>query len=217
MLWPARTGGYGFADDVIALPTHGTTHIDALSHVWRGGTMYNGHSASSVTSRGAMRCGIDKLGAIVTRALFVDFGDGNNPTREITSAQLQATIAANGIAPEPGDALLVRTGWLKAWREGRADKRNTAGLHHDCADWIVRSGIALVAADNIAVEIITSRDPDCAMPLHIAVTRDQGDYLAELLDLEGLVVPAPASVMLVVAPLAIKGGVGSPITPVAIF
>ncbi|MDP3676630.1 MAG: cyclase family protein [Novosphingobium sp.] len=215
----AERAGYGFADDVIVLPTHGTTHIDALAHVWRDGIMYNGFSAATVTSRGAARCGIDKLGAIVTRALFVDFAsdDDGDPTRAITSRDLQQKIAANGIVPEPGDALLVRTGWLKAWREGNADKHKTAGLHHDCADWIVKSGIALVAADNIAVEVIPSRDPQCAMPLHIAVTRDQGVYLAELLDLENLAGPAPACVMLVIAPLAIRGGVGSPITPVAIF
>lgn len=215
---PERAG-YGFSDDVIVLPTHGTTHIDALSHVWRDGSMYNGYPATSVTSRGARRCGIDKLGAIATRALFVDFGNDSEAgaVRAITSAELQDKIAATGITPEPGDALLVRTGWLKAWREGRADKKATAGLHHDCADWIVRSGISLVAADNIAVEVIPSRDPGCAMPLHIAVTRDNGVYLAELLDLEALAQAAPACVMLVVAPLGIKGGVGSPITPVAIF
>ncbi len=215
---PERAG-YGFSDDVLTLPTHGTTHIDALAHVWRDGVMYNGIAAWQVTSRGAMRCGIDKLGAIVTRALFADFGDdpGATPTQAITAAQLQDKIAAAGINPEPGDALLVRTGWLQAWREGRADKRATAGLHHDCAEWIVRSGFALVAADNIAVEVIPSRDPDCAMPLHIALTRDHGVYLAELLDLEALAAPAPASMMLVVAPLAIRGGVGSPITPVAVF
>ena len=214
---PERAG-YGFSDDVIMLPTHGTTHIDALAHVWRGGVMYNGFPATQVTSRGAKRCGIEKLGAIVTRGLFVDFGGPDaSPTQAITADRLQAQIAANGIEPQPGDALLVRTGWLKAWREGCAGKRETAGLHHDCAEWIIKSGFALVAADNIAVEVIPSGDPDCAMPLHIALTRDNGVYLAELLDLEGLSGPAPASVMLVVAPLAIRGGVGSPITPVAVF
>lgn len=215
---PERSG-YGYSDDVIMLPTHGTTHIDALAHVWRDGEMYNGFRATHVTSRGAMKCGIDKLGAIATRALFVDFGSDTDatPDRAITSAMLQAKIAANGVEPEPGDALLVRTGWLKAWREGRGTKAATSGLHHDCAMWIVESGFALVAADNIAVEVMPSRDPGCAMPLHIAVTRDNGVYLAELLDLEALVVPAPAAVMLVIAPLAIAGGVGSPITPVAIL
>lgn len=215
---PERSG-YGFSDDVIMLPSHGVTHIDALAHVWQDGVMYNGFSASRVTSRGAARCGIDKLGSICTRAIFVDFGadPAFAPDSEIRSEALQAKVAATGITPQPGDALLVRTGWLKAWREGRADKLNIAGLHHDCAQWIVDAGFALVAADNIAVEVIPSRMEGCAMPLHVAVTRDHGVYLAELLDLEALSALAPASVMLVVAPLAIRGGVGSPINPVAVL
>jgi kynurenine formamidase len=215
---PERSG-YGFSDDVIMLPTHGATHIDALAHVWRDGEMYNGFRATDVTSRGAVHCGIDKLGAIATRAIFVDFGSepGAAPDRAIMSAELQDRVAAAGIVPEPGDALLIRTGWLNAWRNGQADKSRTAGLHHDCADWIVSSGIALVAADNIAVEVMPSCDPLCAMPLHIAVTRDNGVYLAELLDLEALAGLGRSTFMLIIAPLAIRGGVGSPITPVAIL
>src|ERR1700733_10054203 len=60
--------GYGFADDSIIVACHGTSHIDALAHVWRDGLMWNGYPASSVTSRGAARCGIETAGPIVTRA-----------------------------------------------------------------------------------------------------------------------------------------------------
>jgi hypothetical protein len=37
------------------------SHIDALCHVFVDGRMYNGFPATEVTSRGANRCGIDKL------------------------------------------------------------------------------------------------------------------------------------------------------------
>jgi kynurenine formamidase len=215
----AERPGYGYADDVVMLPVHGVTHIDALAHVWRDGVMYNNFPATQVTSRGARRCGIEKLGAIATRAIYIDFADdtGFAPDRAISSEELQAAVAATGVAPEPGDALLIRTGWLRAWREGRADKARVAGLHHDCAQWIVSSGFALVGSDNIAVEVIPSCDPDCAMPLHIAVTRDHGVYLAELIDLDVLAGCGRNEFMFVVAPLCIKGAVGSPITPVAIL
>ena len=43
-------GGFGFADDSILVACHGTTHLDALAHVWRDGQMWNGFPASSVTS-----------------------------------------------------------------------------------------------------------------------------------------------------------------------
>lgn len=211
--------GYGFADDVVLLPTHGVTHIDALAHVWRDGTMYNDFPAAQVTSRGAARCGIDKLGALATRAIFLDFAAQCGPEADepITCAALLAQFKNTGLVPAPGDALLIRTGWLQAWREGRGRKSATAGLHHDCADWIVEAGIVLVAADNIAVEVMPSFVPDCAMPLHIAVTRGHGVYLAELFDLETLAAVGRHDMMLVIAPLAITGGVGSPITPVAIL
>jgi kynurenine formamidase len=211
--------GFGFSDDVIMLPTHGTTHVDALSHVWCGGRMYNNFAATEVTSRGAQRCGIDKLEPIATRAIFVDLAppDDAPPGTAIPLDRLVAAVERTGVRPEPGDALIVRTGWLNAWRADRADTLNSTGLHHDCADFIVSSGFALVAADNVAVEVLPSRDPGNAVPLHIRLTRDNGIYLAELLDLERLAQTGRASFMLVLAPLRIKGGVGSPVTPVAIL
>jgi hypothetical protein len=54
------------------------------------------------------------------------------------------------------------------------------------------------------------------MPLHVAAIRDCGLYFLELLDLEELARRAVSTVMLVVAPLNIVGGVGSPCAPVAI-
>jgi len=215
----AEKHGFGFTDDVIMLPTHGTTHIDALSHVLCGGRIYNGFSADTITSRGASRCGIDKLEPIVTRGLFVDLApdEAEPPGYAITRDQLVAAVVRAGIAPEPGDALIVRSGWLKAWRSGRADFLNSTGLHHDCADWIVEQGFALVAADNIAVEVLPSRDPATAVPLHLRLTVENGIYLAELLDLERLAAAGRATFQLIVAPLRIKGGVGSPITPVAVL
>ena len=182
--------------------------------------MYNGFAATEVTSRGAQRCGIDKIGPIVTRGIFVDLRSTLEgplpPGHAYTLSALLEALARTGTQPAPGDALIVRTGWLAAWRSGLATTEHSAGLHHDCARWIVDAGISLVAADNVAVEVIPSHDPKCAVPLHIALTRDNGIYLAELLDLEELAREAVTTFMLVIAPLRIKGGVGSPIAPVAI-
>lgn len=211
--------GFGFSDDAILLPTHGTTHIDALSHVIRGGAIYNGFSANTITSRGASRCGIDKLDPIVTRGIFVDLAPppGSEQAQAISARRLADAVAATEVAPAPGDALLVRTGWLAEWRAGRADPLRATGLHHDCADWILSQGFALVAADNVAVEVLPSHDPDSAVPLHLRLTHAHGVYLAELLDLEALAAHGQAAFQLIVAPLRIKGGVGSPITPVAVL
>lgn len=208
--------GYGYADDSIIVACHGTTHLDALSHVWRDGAMWNGHPASSVTSRGASRCGVERVGPIVTRAMFTDFG-ALEPGEPITAARLDAAVRATGVEPAPGDALIVRTGWLRQWREGTATVDAWPGLDTDCASWLGAHDIALVGADNIAVEVGPSTVPGSAMPLHVAAIRDRGVYFLELLDLEELAGRGVTQFLLVVAPLNIVGGVGSPCAPVAVI
>jgi kynurenine formamidase len=56
-----------------------------------------------------------------------------------------------------------------------------------------------------------------AMPLHLAAIRDRGIYFLELLDLEALAASGARMCLLVVAPLNIVGGVGSPVAPVAVI
>src|ERR1700679_247754 len=40
--------GFGYADDVVLLATHGNTHIDALSHIWAAVKMWNGYASDTV-------------------------------------------------------------------------------------------------------------------------------------------------------------------------
>jgi kynurenine formamidase len=210
--------GFGFADDYILVATHGTTHIDALSHVWQEGLMWNGISANTVTSRGATYCDMVKTGPITTRAILVNLDHGDEcPERPIRVEELQAAVADTGITPSPGDALLVRTGWLRRWREGIATVDQWSGLHVDCAEWIDEQGFALVGADNIAVEFGPSPDPMDAAPLHVALIRNCGIYLLELMDLESVAATGRSEFLLCVAPMPLVGGVGSPVNPVAVL
>src|SRR5580658_3755228 len=63
----------GQADDLLILPSHSGTHMDALSHVVAGGTMWNGHPAGEITTRrGARRCGIERTAAFAARAVLLD-------------------------------------------------------------------------------------------------------------------------------------------------
>ena len=147
-------GGFGFADDVITVPTHGVTHVDALSHVWQDGHMYNGHSASGVTSRGARRLGIEKMTPIVTRGVFVDAAPGRSREAEdpVHVEELQHLLNEAGVQLAPGDALLVRTGWLDAFAAGTADGSRWPGLDKDCREWLAESDVVLVGSDNVGVE-----------------------------------------------------------------
>ncbi len=216
--------GFGFADDSILLACHGTTHLDALSHVWQDGVMYNGFPASEVTSRGARRCGIEKAGPFVTRGFLVDAvpsgAVGLDPGAAVPLPVLQAAL--EGCTPEPGDALLLRTGWINRWREDPSiGAVSWPGLDTDCVDWILSNGFALVGADTIGVEVCPSTDPDCASPLHIALIRDHGVYFMELLDLDALAAALAEAgrreFLLVAAPMPLHQAVGSPVAPVAVL
>jgi kynurenine formamidase len=212
-------GGFGFADDVVTLPTHGVTHIDALAHVWQDGQMYNGHSAGNVTSRGAARLGIDKMRPIVTRGVFVDAAPGTHrsPDDPIRIGELQRRLVDQEVELLAGDALLVRTGWLDAFLTGAADGASWPGLDRDCADWLADSDVALVGSDNVGVESFPSSDPNCQVPLHIQLLRGRGIYFSELMDLSRLVTTERSTFLFVLAPLPLVGAVGSPVAPIAVL
>jgi kynurenine formamidase len=209
--------GYGYADDMLVLACHGTTHLDALSHVWRDGQMWNGRPASEVSSRGARRAGIETTGPIATRGILVDLGDELSDSDPVTSDRLELALADAEVTPEAGDALLLRTGWLARWRAGAAGLETWPGFDASVADLVDRYDLALVGADTISTEVNPSRDPQCALPVHIALIRDRGVFLMELLDLEELAESAARTFLLVVSPLKIVGGSGSPVAPTAIL
>jgi kynurenine formamidase len=214
-------GGFGFADDCVLMPTHGATHVDALSHVWQEGQMYNGYGAETVGSGGARRCGIEKAGPILTRGMLLDLVPPGRtslaPGERIGAAALQDAAEAAGVDLGPGDALLVRTGWSEAWQREEVSIESWPGLDRDCARWIAERDIAVVGADNLAVEVFPSSDPACQVPLHIALIRDRGVYLCELLDLGALAASGRVEFLLVIAPLPLVGAVGSPVNPVAVL
>ena len=212
-------GGFGYADDMLTVATHGVTHLDALSHVWRDGLMYNAIPASSVTSRGARKLGIEKIPPIVSRGVFVDAAPDSVRAADdpIHVDELQSMLAAVGVELRAGDALLVRTGWLAATQAGGADASAWGGIHSDCGAWLGEQDVVLLGADNPGVEVFPSGDPDCQVPVHLALIRGYGMLFCELLDLEELASAGRATFLFAVAPLPLAGGVGSPVVPLAIL
>jgi kynurenine formamidase len=206
---------WGTADDYLFMAAGGSSHIDALAHVWSGGAMYNGHSFREVRSSGAQRCGIEKTGGLVCRALLVDVVDAELPSDGgVRPEFLDAYLAERGLAPRPGDALLLRTGWMEAALRGEEADRAFPVLHLDAAEWIARHDIVLIGADNPAVEETGRRG--VLPPLHKIVMRDLGVYIMEMLDLSAPAAAGVDSGLLIVAPLLITHGVNSPVNPLLV-
>jgi kynurenine formamidase len=217
-----RKGGFQSVDDVIMLPTHGTTHIDALSHVGDEGRLFNGYPISGIRSNGASRMGIDKLTSLVGRGVMLDLvahrgGKRPEPGEVIGAAELQACAAAQGTPVTAGTILLVRTGWMQTFTDKGAEPFFEAepGIGLEAARWLADADVVAIGADNWGVEVIPT-EIDMPAPVHRFLLRDCGIYLMELFMLDELAEAGVHEFLFVAAPLRIMRGVGSPLNPLAI-
>jgi hypothetical protein len=144
---------------------------------------------------------------------------------------LMRVMAADGIAVEAGDFVLLRAGFDEVILEGgrNPDKETleTACTGLDGGDprlqqWITESGLVALISDNYAVEVLNMplRPGQCAaLPLHQHCLFKIGVNLGELWRLSELADWLRANnrsrFLLTAPPLRLPGAVGSPVTPVA--
>ncbi len=218
-----------FNDDTIAMGLQAATHWDALGHVSYDGFLYNGFPASSVTAdRRLTRCGIHRVGSIVSRGVLLDVArakgvDMLDHGYPITEADLEAAVEQGGVRPEPGDVVLVRTGKMRLFkardREGYT-LAPTPGLTTGTIRWFRRHDVAAVATDTFTLEVHPGEDPAVLFPVHMIQLRDMGLTQGQNFDLEALAEHCAADgvheMLLVANPEPVTGGAGAPTAPVAI-
>lgn len=217
-----RPGGFQFAEDTVVMPLHIGTHVDALCHAWYDDKLYNGYLGDTLRSTtGAARLGIDKMPPVVTRGILLDLvrlkgrvlADGES----IGRADLEAAARAAGVMPEKGDAVLLRTGWLEAQKGVKQPSFNEEpGIDLEAGLWLAGLDVAIVGADNFAVEVLPFPD-GTVFPVHQRLIRDFGIPLLEGLMLDPLVASGRHEFMFVASALPIVGATGSPLAPVAIL
>lgn len=218
----SRKGGFQTSDDYISLPTHGTTHIDALAHVWYDDKLYNGYLGSTVRSTGAQKLGIDKLKQLVGRGVHLDLCAWKGVDRleggyVVTVADLEGCAEAQGTPIKSGDIVLFRTGWQQVFKSAGSGEFFEAepGIGIEAARWLGERGVTAIGSDNYGVEVVPTEHGDPA-PVHRMLIRDYGMYLLELFVLDELAKDKVYEFLFVAAPLMITGGVGSPINPLAL-
>ena len=217
-----RPGGFQFAEDTVVMPLHIGTHIDALCHAWCDSRMFNNYREETMRSTsGATRLGVEKMPPAVTRGLLLDVvglrGRSLHGGEVVSRADLEACLAVAQLEIEPGDAVLLHTGWLAA-QQGVSDiDFNTEpGIDYEAGLWLAQRDVALIGADNYAVEVLPFAD-GTVFPVHQCVIRDFGIPLLEGLLLEPLVRTGRREFLFVAAALPIVGATGSPLTPLAIL
>ena len=217
----------GYYDDVLVMPTQSGTQWDALCHFFWRGRMYNGHWAGDAGTAGSRANGVQNYtGKIVTRGVFVDIAEHRgvetlDPGYAITADDLDECLAANNLQIRPGDALLVRTGFMGARRGKWADYAGgpSPGLSLHTATWIRDNDVAAVATDTWGIEVLPN-EIDCWQPLHVVSLVHTGLAFGEMFDLDALSddckTDGKYEFMFSASPLPLTGASGSPVSALAI-
>src|SRR5262249_55535254 len=152
---------------------------------------------------------VDTLAPIVRRGVLLDIaGNQNVPSLpadfEITAEHLQQAARAQAVAINPGDVVLLRTGW-GAFFEDAA--RFEAQMHgpgpgEAAARWLSNHGIFAAGSDTINFEFVPSR----TMPVHVHLLVESGIHIMECLNLEPLAADRVYEFAFVASPLKIRGG-----------
>jgi kynurenine formamidase len=248
-----------WADDVVTLSLQYSTQWDSLAHVGaefdadgdgaEEAVYYNGYRAGvdlvgpKGDARGdggahvsfAHHLGLEHMAAtgVQGRGVLVDLVHHlGSDWRAVDRATLEEIMAADDVVVEPGDMLLLHTGFatqVLAWnRDPDPVKIHTMCAYLDARDpslldWITESQIAALIADNYAVEGLLGKDRDPSrhsfLPIHHLCLFRLGVPLGEMWYLHELAAwlreHGRSRFLLTAPPLRLPGAVGSPLTPVA--
>lgn len=228
MLSDGQTLHAQWCSDNFSVSYHGFahSHIDSLCHYVHEQTLYNGYSSKLVTSEGALKLDISNMkNGLFSRGILIDLPalkgvDYLEPGTAIYPEDLDAWEKKTGLSIRSGDIVLLYTGrWARRDAVGPWNG-SQAGLHATSARWLKARDIAVLGSDG-GSEASPSGIPGVNSPIHLLMLHSMGVPILDNLDLEALSKKSRElnrwDFLLTVAPLAVKGGTGSPLNPIATF
>ncbi|MBI4471335.1 MAG: cyclase family protein [Acidobacteria bacterium] len=199
------------------------TQFDAFSHQTIGNSMYNCYKVDDVATRtGFTKLGVENVGALITRGVLVDVAalkgvETLQANYEITAQDLQQALARQNLTVQPGDAVIIHTGWGKLWGQDNTRYQSTnPGIGVAAAEWLVRQDIMLVGADTSTVEINPNPDREVSLPIHQIMLVVNGIHILENMKLDELASKRVNTFAFIIQPLKIQGGTGSTVAPIAV-
>jgi kynurenine formamidase len=222
-----RPDGGSAANDMIVLGTHVGTHIDALAHVSHDGKLYGGADAQAAGRGGRyMELGVHTIEPTVRRGVLLDIPavlgiEACDAAYEIIPDVLDAAVSRQGTDVQPGDVLLIRSGW-----GGHFDnpdrtvymglESGVPGVSEAGAQWIAARGVHAAGADTIAFEMLPAGKGHSILPAHRVLLVEHGIYIIEAMALEELAAAEVYEFTFVLVPLRLIGATGSPVRPLAL-
>jgi kynurenine formamidase len=220
---PDRFGPRTGASGVLTMMEHSGTHMDALCHQASDLTCFGGIAVDTIErADGFTALGAETMRPLLGRGVLLDVAgwkqvDALQPNEGITADDLEACARAQGVRVEPGDVLLVRTGYGARWTDETA-YLNAAGISKSGNIWVADKRVAAAGADNMAWDSMQERDPETNMMLfgHVHLLVTHGIHILENLNLEALASSGHHEFCFVGVPLKLRGATGSPIRPLAL-
>jgi kynurenine formamidase len=221
-----REDGTSGANELMVMGGHTGTHVDALCHVAHEGRLHGGIDAGEAQIGGRFSAlGVETIGPIVVRGVLLDVAgahgveclDGGAP---VGPRDLEAAAARVPGGVREGDAVLVRTGWAKHWRDHarfRGEVDGAPGVDLDGADWLLQHEPRIAGTDTMAFEQILPDLGHARLPVHRALLVEAGLNLLEMLALDELAALGVYEFLFVLSPLKVVGATGVPVNPLAIL
>ena len=135
---------------------------------------------------------MENVGTLMTRGVLIDVAAAKGvdmlpDTYEITAQDLQEALARQNLTLQPGDAVIINTGWGRLWGVDNARFRTTdPGIGIGAAEWLVSQDPMLIGADNWSVEVNPNPDPQLSSPVHQILLPVNGIHMVEKLKLDEL-------------------------------
>jgi kynurenine formamidase len=215
----------GVITELFSASTHTGTHIDALCHITIKGQWFGGGSESSSLGDFGARIGdAASIAPIICRGVLMDIPallqvDVLAAGQKISKQELEAALERQQIRLAPGDAVLVRTGYMTVWsgEESRRAQHYGAGIDRTAAAWLADHRPCLVGADTENLDQIPSSDLRSPLPAHDELLVKRGIHIIELLYLEALAEAAAYEFLFICLPLRLRGATGSMVRPIAVI
>ena len=199
------------------------TQFDGFTHQSHGDSLYNCFKISEISSRnGFTKMGIEKVGMLMTRGVMIDVAglkgvDTLPDAYEITVQDLQQALQKQNLALQPGDAVIINTGWGRLWgRENARYMKSNPGIGVAAAEWLIKQDPMLLGSDNGTVEVSPNPDAQISLPLHQIALVVNGVHLLENLKLDEMAAKRVYEFAFMMQPLKMQGGTGSTVAPVAV-
>lgn len=216
--------------DFIGVDYHGkaSSHLDAPTHIAFKGTLFGGKKSNEVVnSTGSAWCSVDKLGPIVTRGVLLDAArlDGLEwlePGTAVRAKDILRMEEKFGFTLQKGDCVLLRSGhFARREKLGVWDPNNlSAGFYVDAMELFKERQVSVIGADGDS-DVRPSPVEGVGSPIHVLALPAMGIPLLDNLQLEAIAAACADekrwTFQMIIAPLNVPRGTGSPVNPIAVL